>query len=549
MNFKKNKKILFLFSIIIILLLLGIYFLNTYEKNNKTNISLEENIKDKNIDWNSYEETSLTLTESITITKGGIYNLTGTISNGLITIETTDNVKLILNGVNISNNSGPAIYIKKANMTVISLSEETDNYLSDGSNYTDYDDDVEGAIYSKDDLILEGTGTLNITSSKGDAIVSKDNIKINSGTYNITSTLDGIRGKDSVYITSGVFNIDAGGDGIKSTNTSSSAKGYVTILGGTFNITATLDGIQAETNLTIKSGDFTIKTGGTSSNTTKKTYYTNEKSAKGIVAGTLLTIENGTFNLNTYDDSLHSNGNITINSGEYYISSGDDAIHADDTLTINNGTIEVTKSYEGLEAETIVLNAGTINLEASDDGINAAGGADSSANNRPNHQEKYSKSSLTINGGTITVNATGDGLDSNGNIYVNGGTIIVSGPTSNGDGALDYDGTFEITDGELLAYGSSGMAQGISNTSTQYGFLINLSTTYQSSSKITLVDSDGNEIFTHTTNKLFSSIVYSSPKLQEGGTYTLKINDKIIESFTLNSISSTYGNSNRFDRH
>ena len=148
---------------------------------------------------------------------------------------------------------------------------------------------------------------------------------------------------------------------------------------------------------------------------------------KGIVVVTLLTIESGTFNLNTYDDSLHSNGNITINFGEYYISSGDDGIHADDTLTINNGTIEVTKTYEGLEAETIVINAGTINLVASDDGINAAGRADSSANNHPNHQETYSKSSLTINGGTITVNATGDGLDSNGNIYVNGGIIIVSG--------------------------------------------------------------------------------------------------------------------------
>ena len=247
---------------------------------------------------------------------------------------------------------------------------------------------------------------------------------------------------------------------------------------------------------------------------------------KGIMAGTLLTIESGTFNLNTYDDSIHSNGNNTINSREYYISSGDDGIHADDTITINNETIEVTKSYEELEAETIVINAGIINLVASDDGINAAGGADSSANNRPNHQETYSKSSLTINGGTI----------------------IVSGPTSNGDEALDYDETFEITAGELLAYGSSGMAQGISNTSTQYGFLINLSTTYQSSSKITLVDSDGNEIFTYTTNKSFSSVAYSSPKLQEGGTYTLNINDKIIESFTLNNISSTYGNSNRFGR-
>lgn len=124
---------------------------------------------------------------------------------------------------------------------------------------------------------------------------------------------------------------------------------------------------------------------------------------KGIVVVTLLTIESGTFNLNTYDDSLHSNGNITINFGEYYISSGDDGIHTDDTLTINNGTIEVTKTYEGVEDETIVINAGTINLVASDDGINADGGADSSANNHPNHQETYSKSSLTINGGTIIV--------------------------------------------------------------------------------------------------------------------------------------------------
>lgn len=228
---------------------------------------------------------------------------------------------------------------------------------------------------------------------------------------------------------------------------------------------------------------------------------------------------------NIYFDT--KNNDLIINSLEKPVFKDKFRIRSYNKPTLEDDIFfEMKTKYKGLEAETIVINAETINLVASDDGINAAGGADSSANNRPNHQETYSKSSLTINGGTI----------------------IVSGPTSNGDGALDYDETFEITAGELLAYESSGMAQGISNTSTQYGFLINLSTTYQSSSKITLVDSDDNEIFTHTTNKSFSSVAYSSPKLQEGGTYTLKINDKVIESFTLNNISSTYGNSNRFGR-
>lgn len=219
--------------IIILLALCGIFVLSKIVPNENE----EEAIINDDIDWSTYEVTNYTLTESITITKEGIYNLTGTL-NGSITINTKGNVKLILNNVTINNN-GPAIYIENANITVIETEDGTVNTLSDSNTYNNYEDEIEGTIYSKDDLVLEGNGTLIVKGNKGDAIVSKDSIKINSGTYNITSASTGIKGKDSIYIVDGTFKINSSLNGIKST------KGYIQIDNGEFTIVSVNDGIQA----------------------------------------------------------------------------------------------------------------------------------------------------------------------------------------------------------------------------------------------------------------------------------------------------------------
>lgn len=497
MTYKKKMWLIIPIILIIILGGLLVYHYKNKDINTDTNISIDTSSDD--INWDNYEEETIELSDSLTITSPGVYTLTGKI-NGNVTINTSGNVKLILNDVTIISDNGPAIYVKNADNVIISTVEGTTNTLSDSHEYSGFDDDVEGAIFSKDDLVLEGSGTLILNGNKGDALVSKDDLLINSGTYIITAKDDGIRGKDSVYIKDGDFTITSVCDAIKSTNETDSTKGYVKIDGGTFNITTT------------------------SSN--------DSDSAKGIKAENIILISGGTFDINSRDDAIHSNNNIQISAGHFEISSNDDGIHADNTLTIDGGNININKSYEGLEASEIVINDGVINIVASDDGINAA-----SKNNRT--------STLSIYGGKVSVNASGDGLDANGSIYIYGGTIYVDGPTSDGDGALDYDKELVISGGTLVAIGSSGMSQGISSSSTQYGILVNLSPRYQQGDVITITDSSNNEVLSYTANKAFASICYSDSSLKKGEVYTIKINGVSVQVLTINNISTTSGTSNR----
>lgn len=538
--------------VLIIFIGLIIYFI--YPKTNnemslvdQIDINVDLDNSDQEIDWSNYESKSIELTESIVITEDGVYELSGEITDGYIEIDTLGNIKLILNNVSITNSSGPAIYIKNAENTAIYIAKDTINYLEDGNTYTSFDD-VDGVIYSADDLILDGEGSLNIKANYQDGIVSKDDLKIINGTYNVDSLDDGIRGKDSLYILNGEFQITSGGDGLKSTNDTDSEKGYVLILDGTFKIEADLDGIQAETKLIIKDGDLEIITGGGSNNASTSNSWgswgfgqIDNDSAKGLKSGSNLVIENGIFNLDTSDDSIHSNNYIGIKLGTIVISSGDDGIHADEELIIDDGDIDILKSYEGLESSNITINNGNINIVASDDGINVAGGNDQSSMNRPgqNNFANNTNNKLIINNGFIYTNANGDGIDVNGNGYIYGGEIYVEGSVDNGNTALDYDGEFVVNGGTLVAVGSSGMALGISSTSTQYNVMINLTSNY--SGEITVVDEDNNAIISYNPSKTYSSIVISSANIEKS-TYTLEIDDNIYTTFNVESISTTVGN-------
>ena len=556
------KKNLTVFALVL-LLGIGIWF--ALQKNDKTSLSnsttesIDANVNtdddDEKINWANYQNTDYTLTESIVLTEEGVYRLTGTIEDGLITIRTSGNIKLVLNNVNITNSSGPAIYVEEASDVVIETVEGTANYLEDGKNYNGYEADEIGTIFSHDDLTLTGEGTLVVVSNHEDGIVSKDDLKFVSGTYEITSTDDGIRGKDSVYIQNGNFKITSGGDGIKSTNDTDSEKGYVYIENGTFEITADLDGIQAETKLLVENGDFSITTGGGSGNASTSTSWgmwgrgstTNQTypdSAKGMKSGSNLVIQGGTFTINSSDDAIHSNDSIGIKGGTFTITSGDDGIHADTELMIDSGNINITKSYEGIESAKITINGGDISVVSSDDGINVAGGTDSSAMGRPG-ENRYSNTTdniLTINDGTIYVNASGDGIDVNGTIYMNGGTVKVDGPSDSGNGALDYDSDFIVNGGTLFAGGSSGMMQGVSNSSSIYNVQIAFSTSYNAATTIAILDSEAKEILSYQSSKSYNSLVIASPEFKKGETYTIQVNGTTDQTFTITSITTSIGN-------
>lgn len=485
----------------------------------------------------------------VTITSSGTYSINGTLNDGQIIVDCADeeNVYLVLNNVNLTCSNSAPIYVKAAKNAIIVLPDGTESTITDGENYVYEDsstDEPSAAIFSKDDLTIKGSGSLTVNANYNDGITSKDDLKITGGNISVNSADDGIIGKDSITIKDGNITINSQGDGLKSTNIEDTTKGYILVEGGTLNLTTACDGLQAESNITVNNGDITIISGGGSANASTKTDNNmkmpwgqretesttaddeSTPSTKGIKATTNITINGGKINIDSADDSIHTNDSIDINAGTINLSSGDDGIHSDTTLNINGGEINITKSYEGIESANLTINDGTIHLVSSDDGINAAGGTDDttstesteSTEGRP-RQDMFSSSTgtLTINGGYIYVDASGDGIDVNGSTEMTGGTVIVNGPADNGNGALDYDGTFNISGGTLIAAGGSGMAMSPSSSSTQAS--INVFTNGSSNTIVSVQDENGNDVVTFAPSKSFSSLVISTPNLKTNSNY------------------------------
>jgi len=352
-------------------------------------------------------------------------------------------------------------------------------------------------VESADDVYVELRGQNSITATATEdyngAIYSKSDIAFSGdGLLTVESTIDGIVGKDDLQIDGGVFVITAQDEGIV-------GKDSIKVTGGEIAISAQSHGLK-----------------------------TSNEEEKGN-----LEITGGSFMIESEVDGLHSVADVLISGGDLQISAGDDGIHADRNVQIDGGSIKVSKSYEGIEGGEITVNGGDIMVVASDDGFNAAGGSDSGAAQDP-FAGDVSKI-LTVNGGNIFVNASGDGLDSNGNLYINGGTIFVDGPTNNGNGAIDYGDSgceFVINGGELVAVGSSGMAVN-ATSSNQPTVLINLSSSYTGSLSFGGVE--------HAPGKSYNSVLISSSKLSVGETYDLVIDGNVVQSVTLDNMITGSG--------
>lgn len=460
---------------------------------------------------------------AVTIALPGTYVLSGQLNDGSVHIklETAGDVRLILQNASIHNEKGAAIFVEDAGKVIITLADGTSNTLSDGAQYelADGTDEPSGTLYSKADLTINGSGKLVVNANYNDAIVGKDTLLLVDGQYDITSVDDGIIGRDVLAVKQGSYTLHVDGDGLKSTNDNADKLGKIYIAGGQFNITAGADGMDSIGDLLIEEGSFAISSGGGSGAASSES-----NSAKAIKAAGLLTVQGGSFELDAYEDALHSNGNVDIYGGQFTIAADDDAVHGDGTVTIYDGQIHATTSYEGLEGAQIAIHGGNIELTASDDGVNVAGGNDQSAAAGRGGASFASTSDgkLVITGGQLIVNASGDGLDSNGSIEMSGGTVIVNGPEDNGNGALDYDGSFTLTGGTLVAAGSSGMAMAASaEQSTQPSVLMYYPATQAAGTLVQLSNSDGEVLVAFKPSKSYQSIFISSPDIKLGETYSI----------------------------
>ncbi len=388
--------------------------------------------------------------EEIIITQSGTYEFTGEYSNSTITVNVDKNtdediVYLVLKNTTITSESATPINIIEAKNVVIVL--EGENTVVQEEITVEDEEFPTAAIYSKADMVITGTGSLSVTTSYNDGINSRDDLIVEDVTIKVNAVGDGIVGKDLLVFSDSEVSVVAGKDGLKTSNAEEINKGNLLITSGNFIINAQNDGISSEQILQINGGTFNITSGGGfvevlneitqgegSGNVVHATDLL-EESMKGL-KGLNLILNDGEFAISSYEDSIHADYDLIINDGVYKIRSGDDAFHAENELIINDIDLIVENAYEGIEGSMITINGGNITINVLDDAINAGSEV----------------GFIKITDGAISLTAQGDGIDSNNDLIIEGGEIIidVDARYTGGDSELDVTGVYTISAGSVV---------------------------------------------------------------------------------------------------
>lgn len=309
---------------------------------------------------------------TITISKGGDFTVTGTLADGQIAVNALDEngdkdkVKLRLSGASITNSSGPAISVTAADELFITLTDGTENSLTDSETYSD--ESIDGCIYSKDDIEIKGSGSLNINANHGHGIKSNDSLEIGNGTININAENDGLHANETILISGGTLDIDAVGDGIQ-------AEEILNITGGDINVKTTGYVEPSNTN-TMRGMRFEPSPSPAASDNAAEIEDTADTaSSKGIKADWMMTISGGNINIDSTDHSVHCADEINFNGGTVTVSSSSGkGISGHGAVNLNGTDITVTNATEGIESKSILtINDGNIDITCSDDGLNAGG--------------------------------------------------------------------------------------------------------------------------------------------------------------------------------
>ena len=511
-----------------------------------------------------------------TITTAGSYILTGAYAGITVSVGNGETAHLFLNNATISGGAGIAISNTNKNSTlIITACENTENEVASKG-------DDANAIHVKGTLKINGTGTIKVSAKKNGIKVSKG-LSIADSTINLTAGNHALSARFIETENAKINVLSAGKDALNAecyeeTQEFTLDEGYVSLKNSKVFASVSGDGIQADTFVYITGGSVDIKTAATfvsysaesmatydlseddfryikSGDTYKKiddvatkgARYAMIQSAKGIKCGEIkyeidgteyavtkntnyfIVIDGARVKINSSDDAIHTNsGNVLIKGGTLDLTTLDDGIHADELVKIDGGEITVNGSYEGIEGAYVEIGGGTIYITASDDGINAASDDESVSEH------------IIISGGTITVDASGDGLDSNGTIYVSGGTLIVYGPTAGADTGLDADGGILIDGGNVFVASSKEMLE-IPASNSKSNVLVYGVNTVHAGSEIILTNADGGEMVRITLKKQAQAIILSTPELATNGTYSLYADENLLASFSVTETITAIG--------
>ena len=483
-----------------------------------------------------------------TITAAGEYTVTGSLEDGQILVDAgdEDEVVIILNNASISSSVSAPIQVENAGEVTVKSEEGSYNVINDTRTLTaaasdDEDeedsDDPNAAIWSDCDLKITGKGTLIVTSTYDNGIKSEDDLKIKNVTLKVTAPGVALKGNDTLTVESGsIIAISTGADGVKTSNSDVSDKGnqrgVITISGGQLDIYAAGDGVSAAYSVIICEGEGTtpvinIMTGSNSEYTTASA-----SSAKGIKSDNLIEVSAGTVTISAADDAIHANaavelengetstGSITVKGGSITVTSGDDGMHADGYLTISGGAVNIANSHEGLEANVIIVSGGTTYVYGDDDGVNATSGATTPL--------------VNVTGGYLEVATPAgdtDAIDSNGNVTISGGFVLVKAGAQGGmAGSVDVDGSITVSGGTVVAFG--GICELPSGNSVN---TYATSGTSFSAGSYTVADGSGNTLFTFELDSTCSSLWMSSELFEQGSSYSLEKDGSQVLSWTQSS--------------
>ncbi len=502
----------------------------------------------------------------VTIAQGGVYVLSGAASDAQVIVDTDDDskVQLVLDGLDITSADGPAIYIEQAKKCFITLADGSQNSIADTRAYTleDGEDEPDATLFSKCNLTIQGSGSLAVEGNYADAVKCKDDLAITGGNLDVTSVDDGIVGRDRLAVCGGTLAIDAGGDALKSTN-ENEGKGFVQIDGGDIEIISGDAGIKAENLICVSGGEMDI-----------------DSADDALHSNGDVHIAGGAFEIASGDDGIHADGALQIDGGDIDITQSYEGLEGH-AIYINDGAVQLVSSDDGVNAANPDSSnsdqdaigddkpgdtRGASDLEQPDDGQpqrpdagesrqldDAAGpehsdSVDTQQLGKPDDDkleqggsqlmvaqgmqeggmgEGDDSCSIVINGGYLEIDASGDGIDSNGSLTINGGTVFVSGPVSDGDAALDYDTTATVNGGTVIAAGSSGMAQSFTNGSQAFALVRAMGS---AGDPIDLIDSSGNVISSFTPTKAFESVVISSPSFADRSSCVVSVNGEIFSA-------------------
>lgn len=541
----------------------------------------------------------------VTITAGGTYSITGSLTDGQLLVTGSEKVKLYCNGMQISNSSGPAMVCLNEKRTILSLAKDTENRLEDGSSYSE--EEIHGknvspsALYVQDKLTINGTGSLTINGNCADGIVCKDVLKLMDGTITVQAKENGIKSKECVALFGGDVAVTAGNDGVKATETGDVTKGFLQFENGSLSVQSGGDCLQAESLVWITDGDYSL----TSLGTAEDAETGDSVSAKGIHCAGDMELGGGILTIDAPEDGIHCGGTFQMEYGTLTITSGEDGVHADGDLLQSGGQMNITTTGTVADSSKEEFSGGMApggdgsapadfsggtppempsgeapsgNPPARPDGSNSSENGTAPTGNPPEKPDGTQPASpennmtadnsvttaaqtaaqpaetkettttavsdtqtdtaadasskgikcggneashaMTISGGYTYICADGDGVDSNSTWTMTGGTLLVCGPTSGGDGSLDANGTMTYSGGTLLALSSKGMME-----YPESGCLVATNCSAAAGDTISIMDGDGNVLVSLISPKAVSDVIYgigdgdaSSYQIVTGGT-------------------------------